>query len=581
MREQRSLKVAAFLALFVLPLVLRLAPIEHGMPRNYVPDTNIVRAALGMARDKDLVPRPGKYSHYPNLLPYALLPAFAVQYEAGKLRGEWADAKTYGDHVLEHPEDAQIIGRWLVALLGALTPFVVFKTARAAGMTRGAWIAAWFVATGLLHVQFSTEERPWVPMTLFLALAAWPAVIYARDPRPRWLVLSGLAAALSFSCHQGGLGALGIPALAWIFAPLSWRSRDLAQRLGHGAACVAAFAVLALAVGHPYLLRYGRTQTKDIIGGAQIEEQGGMEIGGMSILFHVRWQSLARLSKAMLGYDPVVVLLGVAGLYRALRRRELRGPTVFTIAWAAFFLTNTSDHVRYLLPVTVLLALPAGLLCESWITHRAGRVALLAALCFPLAQSLRLDHLLRQSDTRESAERELAKLGPHTLVAIDRYGPEVELDRDSLERLERVRTSTHSELRAREEHRRRLLDRGLVPPAERGIDAVRVEELFEIDDRVGTVKVRPGLESLGKDASTVLSSIGATHLLLVERRMHGGEQNLLAPVVAGVSPTLVIDPSCGSGRTSEAFLPTEMDFPLVALWSVNRPGPWMGLYRLH
>jgi hypothetical protein len=408
MREQRSLKIAAFVALFVLPLVLRFAPLEHGLPRNYVPDTNIVRAALGMARDKDLVPRPGKYSHYPNLLPYALIPLFAAQYEAGKLRGEWSDAKTYGDHVLEHPEDAQIVGRWLVALLGALTPLVVFKTARAAGMRRGAWIAAWFVATGLLHVQFSTEERPWVPMTLFLALAAWPAVIYARDPRARWLLLSGAAAALSFSCHQGGLGALGIPALAWLLGPLSWRGSDLRKRAAHGVACVAVFAALALVVGHPYLLRYGRTPKEDVIGGGAIEEQGGMEIGGMSILFHVRWQSLARLSKTLVGYDPVVVVLGLAGMLLALRQRALRAPMIFTLVWAAFFLTNTNDHVRYLLPVAVLLALPAGLVCESWITTRSGRVALFVATLL-IASLVVFDALIRGGPTRvASAEKLIA-----------------------------------------------------------------------------------------------------------------------------------------------------------------------------
>ena len=29
---------------------------------------------------------------------------------------------------------------------------------------------------------------------------------------------------------------------------------------------------------------------------------------------------------------------------------------------------------------------------------------------------------------------------------------------------------------------------------------------------------------------------------------------------------------------SEAFLPTEMDFPFTALWEVERPGPYLRLY---
>ena len=40
-----------FLAVAALALFLRLWPIGHGLPRNYVPDTHVVRNALGMAKD--------------------------------------------------------------------------------------------------------------------------------------------------------------------------------------------------------------------------------------------------------------------------------------------------------------------------------------------------------------------------------------------------------------------------------------------------------------------------------------------------------------------------------------------------
>ena len=53
---------------------LRLFPIQHGLPDNHVPDTHVVKAALGMAQDRDLIPPVGRWSTYPNLLPYVLLP---------------------------------------------------------------------------------------------------------------------------------------------------------------------------------------------------------------------------------------------------------------------------------------------------------------------------------------------------------------------------------------------------------------------------------------------------------------------------------------------------------------------------
>ena len=78
-------RIAALCVLFLLPLALRLVPLRHGMPRNYVPDTHMVRAALSMARDRDLTPPPGKYSIYPNLMPYLLLPCYAGEYAIGSV----------------------------------------------------------------------------------------------------------------------------------------------------------------------------------------------------------------------------------------------------------------------------------------------------------------------------------------------------------------------------------------------------------------------------------------------------------------------------------------------------------------
>jgi hypothetical protein len=45
-------------------------------------------------------------------------------------------------------------------------------------------------------------------------------------------------------------------------------------------------------------------------------------------------------------------------------------------------------------------------------------------------------------------------------------------------------------------------------------------------------------------------------------------------------PLVFVDPSRTDRIASEAFLPTEMDFPLTGLWQVRRPGPWMALYEV-
>jgi hypothetical protein len=200
-------------------------------------------------------------------------------------------------------------------------------------------------------------------------------------------------------------------------------------------------------------------------------------------------------------------------------------------------------------------------------------------LCFPLVEVLRLDVLLRREDTRAECEARLEALPEGALVAIAPYGPELELDRVSLYRLQLLRNSLREPLRAREQHRLERFERGELRP-DAGANAVRAEELFEIDERRGTVALRAGLEPLGRDPQSVLAALHATHYLRVTRRMQEGEPALLDRLVAGRAPLWVLDPASGPAGTREAFLPTEMDFPLRGLWSVQRPGPRLELYTL-
>ena len=99
----------------------------------------------------------------------------------------------------------------------------------------------------------------------------------------------------------------------------------------------------------------------------------------------------------------------------------------------------------------------------------------------------------------------------------------------------------------------------------------------------------------------MLQSVAVTHVLEVRRRSAGDlaavdRYHLYAHLwstgreLARIDPTC-IDParidlgSAGSSGTAsstadEMLLPVEMDFPLTALWSVNRPGPALRLLAL-
>jgi hypothetical protein len=565
----RHAGLAALAALTLVALCLRLWPLGHGLPANYVPDTHVVRSALGMARDRDPVPPVGRYSTYPNLIPYMLLPLYAVQFGVGRVRGEWDSADAFAQRVIEQPARVHWTARLLVSLFGALTVWVTFRAARAADLRAGAWVAAWLVATGLLHVQLSTHERPWVPVLFFGALTLWGCIAFARSGRARALVGAGAAAGLAFACHQAGLFFLLLCALAWWHHGGGWSGPALKRRLVVGCACVAACLVLGVAIGHPYYLRYGLVPPQEVAGFGSADAQY-VSIGGQALRFGASLDSFRRLSMALVGYDPVLLLLGLLGFMPALRGRGTRVPALFTLIYAAFFLFNPSDHVRYLLPLTVLLALPAGIFAQWLITRPAGRLALAVLCALPLVQALRLGYVLRQEDTRAEALHWLAELGPDARVAIDHYGPQVELSLPALERL-----AARRELRIRERQRLEHLRSG----ATGGIDAVPVEDLFWVDPVSGEYGVRPEQRAGAQGPSGMFEALGVTHFVMVNRRPVRPSEPFLSQATSAWKLARSLDPS-GNGRAAEAFLPTEMDFPLTAIWSVTRPGPRLELYEL-
>ncbi|MBI1380922.1 MAG: hypothetical protein GC161_07535 [Planctomycetaceae bacterium] len=579
------------LALFLVALGLRLWPIDHGDGANYLADTHVVRSALGMAKDKDLVPKVGTYSTYPNLLPYALLPIYAGQYAIGRATGAWSGAGEYGNTLLERPALAHVPARVLVALLGALTALVAWKLAREAGFTAGAWFAGAFVALGLLHVHFSVQERPWAPLALFLLWSALHAGRAARTGSGRELVLSGAVAGLAFATHQGGLLALALPGIAWLVAP--WRGAKLARRVRSGFSAVLAFALLGVAVGHPYLVAHGPTATEQVAAGEALAEMDGtsISVGGQAMRFAFSTDTLERLSGALFGYDPALVLLGLGGIALAARRRNLWPALLFAGGWGGFFLLHYNDHVRYLLPLAVFLALPAGAAAEWLWTKKPLRAVVVLALLFGLVQSLRLGHLLRQSDTRTLALAALAEDPPAVGLAVDVFGPEVPLDGPSLERLSQWR-----DLYAREWHRAAYYDAGVEPPSGAGFAAMPVDALleFEIRRRSSWPAARHAgaLLSLGPGPNEWFAALGLDEVLLVDRSpgddlppplLDPGDptSNLpkLPPLRVQPEPVWVIDPSRGA-TADEARLPTELNFALTDLWQVTRPGPRLERRRL-
>jgi hypothetical protein len=573
-----SRRVAALSVLLLLPLLLRLAPIGHGDGRNYVPDTHIVRSALGMAQDKDLAPPAGKYSNYPYLLPYLLLPIYAGEYALGKAAGEWDNPAGFAAAVAKEPGRVHLPARVLIALFGAASAWVAYRAARAMGLGVGAWVASLLIGTSLLHLHFSVQERPWVPVGFFLLCSAWACALWMQEARFRHLALGCVSAGLAFACHQSGLAVFALPGLAWLLHWLREPQGRWSAQLLRGAGGLALGLLAALLLGHAYYLTHGASER--VILADKLAAEGGFEVGGVGVIFGMRGESALRMLRALFGYDPLILLLGLGGIWLALKQALIRPVAIFALLWGGFFLFYESDHVRYLLPLVLCLAFPAALCAERWMARAGGVFCVGFFALLPLVQCVRFVHVMRQTDTRALAEDRLRELPAGTTIAIDRYGPEPELSRQALARLTTLRNSLlpPEGLRAREENRKRRFERGELAQYA-GIDAIAVGELFEIDERAHRVNVRKGLESLGPDVGQTLHAVGAKQFLHVRRRMGAEDYDAFEELLRGKELLWSIDPR-KAGRGGEALLPTEMEFPLTGIWRVERPGPVMRTYRL-
>lgn len=583
--------------LFLLSAGLRLASIQHGGPDNYLPDTHVVRNALGMAKDKNPIPPSGQYSTYPYLLSYTLLPVYAGQYALGRAQGEWRNAEEFKSAVMSDPWRVHLPARVVLALLAAFAPLFVYLGLRRCGLGVGAVWGAVFLATCLLHVQHSEQERPWAPLISALMACGWASAAYVQSARPRWLVLAGVCAGLAVAIHQGGLAGALMPAIAWVLVSLRPADRGAWTRaLGWGFACAGTFLLVAIPLGYPFLLVHGPPAGDAVVMSDQLEGTQHFTLGGQSTVFGFRWATLERLSKILVGYDPGLVLMALLGVWGALRSRAARPTVLFALVWGAYFLTNINDHARYLLPFAGGLAWAGGFAAERLWKHRAGQVALLAVLSLALVQIARLHYVLQQADTRAVLRAQLEPDRERLALAVDLGGPNLPLDLTSLERLGKLR-----DLYAREQHRLYQL---LAQEADhKGFRALPLESLVALDRRHYASWLWPkAKEVYGEDLGAIFDREGITHVVLADTTPHDARTPIwldplpprtvegpnlstqkgplpkLPPLPLG-KPVLEISPSRSAAAPDDARLPWVMEFPLRDLWQVERPGPLLRVYE--
>jgi hypothetical protein len=428
-RTAAALLVAA---LALAALALRARGIGFGLPHATHADARVLVAQVeALENDR---PDPAGHRLYPHLVPR--LAALAARRAPPLPPG--ADAS---DHRARASEP-WLRARWVAVLCSLPLVPLTYRLARAVLARGPALFAAALVATSLLQLSFSQQERPHSALASTTALAVCAALHLRRRPGWTSYSLAGLALALALGSLHSGLAVIP-PLLAahWLRrrAPAGeprrggWRGGlRFALTLGLGALSVPLF--------YPFHLRGpdgARAAPRENL---RLEEQGERPVLNMSGHFvdlgSFDGSGFAEAGGAVYAYDPLLALLCAAGLASLLLRRpragaETRRDGLVLLAYALPYTLAIGLYAktpeRFTLPLAPFAAIAAargaGLLAAR-IPRALAWCAALLALAFPAYLCLRLGSLRAAPDTYAEAaawiERELEPTIPVALL-LDPY----------------------------------------------------------------------------------------------------------------------------------------------------------------
>ncbi|MGQ9731916.1 MAG: ArnT family glycosyltransferase [Candidatus Zipacnadales bacterium] len=333
-----------------LAALVRLAGITWGLPNkthlfSYHPDEYFsLNGAFQLILFGDPNPR---FFNYPSLYLYLAAGACALGHGAMGLTAEMAQ--------LPQVLRAFTLDARLMTVLLALTCIGATYGAacRLGGRAAGLWAAA-IVAFAPGHVLYSHFAAVDVPLTCFMMLTTWAALVLRDDPRPRALVIAGIGTGAAAATKYNGALVLLIPLLCLGLRAWQGGLRQTWPQLLFRGMIVTLIAAMAFAVFSPYVLLDWPTASQHIAferhhmrtgdGPARLADPNGWGFYFGALAF------------SMGGTLPLVSLLIGSG---CAIRRNWRGTLpllLLAFLWFAMISLTGVRYARYTLPLVPLLA---------------------------------------------------------------------------------------------------------------------------------------------------------------------------------------------------------------------------------
>lgn len=388
------------IGILIFAFLVRVVGIEYGLPLWLFDDEpSLVTSSLKMLEIKTLVPRFHQEEfkqllYYPPYFSYTLLAPFSflIGFKYIFFSGEWVKFVNY---LLIDASAFFITARLLSIVLGMLTIWIVYKTAKQTYQNEWAAIAsAFFIASSVTHTNLSAFAIHWIPATFFVSLGLWVMTNQYFSLRARCL-LCALASGIGFGFSIMSIFAVLFIPMIYIFV----EKKTIREALQNKVIYQAALTFLALAA-IPVMLNpnsLGFVSDTTLVGNTKTF------VGAV--------ESPVGFLKPMTLVEPILVLFAALGLGMLFVNKKTRGYCLviatFVLCYTVIFYLGFRFEERFTLPLIPILSLAAGYGCYSALHYTAKNklafTAIFIVLLTPIAASTKLALLKYHNDNRIQA----------------------------------------------------------------------------------------------------------------------------------------------------------------------------------